>query len=62
MGIRSEPFEGVVLTGDDIQKFEAQIKNHKPNKAAIATVQRGAKLAATYRRNGQVVIQARKTK
>jgi len=55
MGIRSEPFRGVVLSGDDIKKFEKQVQHHRPNKAAIETSQRGIKLVSEYNRTGQVM-------
>jgi hypothetical protein len=61
MGIKSEPFRGVVLTGADIAKFKVQVRNHRPNKAAMATVKRGTKLAAEFQKNGYVVFRARKT-
>ena len=46
MGIRSEPFRGVVLSGNDIQKFEKQISSSRPTKAAHATVARGLAMHA----------------
>lgn len=60
MGIRSEPFRGVVLSGDDIAKFEKQVKNHRPNAAAVATARRGAKLASEFKQTGQVAFVARR--
>lgn len=54
MGIRSEPFRGVVLSGDDIAKFEKQLKHHRPNKAAVATARSGAKLVSEFKRTGKV--------
>ena len=55
MGIKSEPFQGVVLSGKkDIQKFERQIQSTAPTKAAIATVGTGVKLVAEFRQKGYV--------
>ena len=53
MGIRSEPFRGVVLSGNDIQKFEKQISRSRPSKAAYATVARG--IAMLSKSRGTVV-------
>jgi len=61
MGIKSEPFRGVVLSGADIGKFQTQVRYHRPNKAALATVARGAKVASEFQRKGYVVHRARKT-
>lgn len=57
MGIRSEPFRGVVLSGDDITRFEQQVESHVPNQQAVATVARGMKLAAEYAAKGSVTVQ-----
>jgi len=62
MGIRSEPFRGVVLSGDDIAKFEKQLKSHRPNKAAFATAKRGAQLVSEFKRTGRVTFVARRDK
>jgi hypothetical protein len=62
MGIKSEPFRGVVLSGDDIARFDKQLKNHRPNKAAVATAQRGAKLVSEFKRTGRVAFVARREK
>ena len=60
MGIRSEPFRGVVLSGDDVAKFDAQVKRQRPNAAAIATAKRGAALASQYQRDGKISFVARR--
>jgi len=62
MGIRSEPFRGVVLSGDDIAKFEKQLQYHRPNRAAVATSQRGAKLVSEFKRTGRVAFVANRGK
>ena len=55
MGMKSEPFRGVVLSGDDIKKFDAQVRKHRAGKAAVATVSRGTKLAAQLQKKGYVI-------
>jgi len=60
MGIKSEPFRGVVLSGADVGKFKAQIRNHRPSKQAMATVARGTELAKEFGKKGYVVFTARK--
>ena len=62
MGIKSEPFRGVVLSGDDIAKFEKQLQHHRPNAAAVATARRGAELVSEFKRTGQVAFTARRGK
>lgn len=62
MGIKSGHFSAVVLSGDDIQKFETQIKNRKPTVAAKATVKRGEALAAKFRTKGFVTYEVKKPK
>ena len=53
MGIKSEPFQGVVLSGKaDIEKFELQIESTNPTTAAIATVGTGVKLVAEFQQKG----------
>ena len=53
MGIKSEPFQGVVLSGKtDIEKFELQIESTNPTAEAIATVETGVKLVAEFQQKG----------
>jgi hypothetical protein len=61
MGLKSEPFRGVTLSGGDIGKFETQVKNHRPGKAAVATFRAGKKLAGELKKNGFVVYRAKRT-
>lgn len=56
MGMKSEPFRGVVLSGNDADKFTAQVRNHRPGKTAIATVSRGTKLAMKLQKKGYVTV------
>ena len=52
--MKSEPFRGVVLSGSDVNKFTAQVRNHRPGKTAVATVSRGVKLAGEMQKKGYV--------
>jgi hypothetical protein len=47
MGIRSKPFEGVVLSGKDISRFERQIRDATPSAAARETVRCGLEMHAS---------------
>ena len=60
MGIRSEPFRGVVLSGNDIQKFEKQISASRPSKAAQDTVARGIAMFANIKSRSSITIRATK--
>jgi hypothetical protein len=63
MGIKSEPFYGVILSGrEDIQKFERQIRYARPTKEAVATVGRGEKLVSEYQKRGFVTLSAKRDK
>ena len=44
MAIRSDNFRGVVLTDEDAQAFERQIKDTSPNEAARRALARGEEL------------------
>ena len=60
MGIKSEPFRGVVLSGKrDIERFERQIRRTKPTQAAVATVARGGKLVAEFQSKGYATFTAK---
>ena len=59
MGIRSEPFQGVVLSGEDIAMFERQVETHIPSAAAIATVRRGVQFAVECKEKGFVTFVSR---
>lgn len=53
MGIKSEPFQGVVLSGKaDIEKFEQQIHSTVPTKEALATVRAGVEFVAEFKQKG----------
>jgi hypothetical protein len=54
MGIKSEPFRGVILSGDDAKRFTTQVRNLRPSNAAIATVARGIKMASELQQKGYV--------
>jgi hypothetical protein len=56
MGMKSEPFRGVILSGDDVDKFNTQVRNYRPGKAALATVSRGTKLAGELQKKGFVTL------
>ncbi len=56
MGMKSEPFSGVVLSGSDVQKFTTQVRTHRPGKVAVATVSRGKKLAVEFNKKGYVTL------
>jgi hypothetical protein len=62
MGIKSEPFYGVSLSGQDIQKFERQIRYCRPTKEAVATVGRGEKLVSEYQKKGYVALSVKREK
>lgn len=59
MAIRSEPFSGVILSGDDIQKFERQIDAIEPTQAARESFARGNELADEFAKQGFVRFKAR---
>ncbi len=62
MGIKSEPFQGVVLSGKtDIEKFELQIESTAPTVEAIATVGVGVKLVAEFQQKGYASFTVRGT-
>jgi hypothetical protein len=62
MGIKSEPFQGVVLSGKaDIEKFEQQIESTAPTTEAIATVTTGVSLVAEFHQKGFATFSARGT-
>jgi Zn/Cd-binding protein ZinT len=56
MGIQSSAFGRVVLTGEDAKAFKRQVRYGKPNKAAVASMKRGAKLAREFSKNGYVIL------
>jgi hypothetical protein len=62
MGIKSDPFHGVILSGPDIQKFERQIRYARPTKEAVATVGRGEKLVSEYQKRGYVTLSVKRNK
>jgi hypothetical protein len=60
MGIKSEPFQGVVLSGKtDIEKFELQIESNEPTTEAITTVGAGVKLVAEFQQKGYATFTAK---
>lgn len=57
MGIRSEPFRGVVISGRrDIEKFDQQVKRTRPTKAAVMTATVGRKLATEFQKKGYATL------
>jgi hypothetical protein len=62
MGIKSEPFQSVILSGkEDIQKFKRQIQRTAPTKEAIATVGTGVKLVAEFERKGYASLRVKRS-
>jgi hypothetical protein len=60
MGIKSEPFQGVILSGKtDIEKFELQIESTAPTTEAITTVAAGVKLVAEFKQKGYATFTAK---
>lgn len=60
MGIKSEPFQSVILSGKtDIEKFELQIESTAPTVEAIATVGTGVKLVAEFQQKGYATFTAK---
>lgn len=60
MGIKSEPFQGVVLSGKtDIEKFELQIENTNPTTEAVTTVAAGVRLVAEFQEKGFAIFTAK---
>ena len=60
MGIRSESFRGVVISGQrDIEKFDQQVKRSRPNKAAVTTAATGKKLATEFQKKGYATVTTR---
>jgi hypothetical protein len=59
VGIQSDSFRGVVITGDDIKKFDRQVKREVPNSAARETVRRGVEMAREFGASGSVKLGAR---
>lgn len=60
MGIKSEPFQGVVLSGKtDIEKFELQIESTAPTTEAVTTVTTGVRLVAEFQQKGYATFTAK---
>ncbi len=59
MAIRSSPFTGVVISGNDIAKFEKQVEKTAPSKAAKNTFVQGQRLAEEYSKNGFVRVEGK---
>lgn len=57
MGIRSDTFGSVTLTGEDARQFVAQVKQ-PPNPAAATSMQRGRDLVRNMK-NGEFTVSAR---
>jgi hypothetical protein len=54
MGIRSQAFSGVVLTGDDAEIFRNQVVYGRPKRAAVETVKRGQTIASALKKDGAI--------
>ena len=52
MGIKSNSFGGVVLTGADAKKFRQQITYGKPKAAASKSVKWGEELSRKFHKGG----------
>jgi len=50
MPIKSSPFSGVKLSGDDAERFIRHMQEDKPNPAALASLERGREVLAKMKR------------
>jgi hypothetical protein len=57
VGIRSDTFGSVTLTGNDARQFVSQINTHTPSPAAIESARRGRELMSSTK-NGEFIVPA----
>jgi len=57
--VKSTPFGGITLTGEDARAFSRQIRYGQPKRAAREAYERGRRLVEEYNRLGYAVIRPR---
>ena len=62
MAIKSSPFSGWRLSGDDAKAFSRQIKQAKANPKAQNTIRRGEKLFKDSEKTGRIILKSRTKK
>lgn len=62
MSIKSNAFGGVVLTGEDAKKFQAQVTYGKPSKAAVTSVARGLAYSRQFEQDGKLTLVVKRQK